>query len=82
MDISIEMIDHQRMISSLFSQSTIEGHPFRPYDDQWDGRGWSSSYQDRLDATWGDTRCHDDDLPSLTEGVASLFARVRATFGH
>jgi hypothetical protein len=70
------------MMSSLFSQSTIEGHAFRPYDDQWDGRGWSSSYQDRIDATWGDARYHDDDLPSLTESVAGLFARVRATFGR
>jgi hypothetical protein len=76
------------MLSHL-SQSTIEGHPFRPYEEQWNGRDWSiSSYQDRWDATWSGTR-YNDDLPSLTETVAfvtetvaGLLARVRAGFGR
>ncbi len=72
------------MLSSLFSQSTIQGHAFRPYDDQWDGRDWStSSYQDRFDATWRDTLYSgDDDLPSLKESVAGLFARFLKTFSR
>jgi len=74
---------------SYLSQSTIEGQAFHPYEDQWNGRNWStSSHQDRWDATWSGTR-YNDDLPSLTETVAfltetagGLLARVRAGFGR
>ncbi len=76
------------MLSSL-SQSAIEGHAFRPYEEQWNGKDWStSSSQDRWDSTWNGTR-YNDDLPSLTETVAYitdtatvLLARVRASFGR
>jgi hypothetical protein len=67
--------------SSLFSQSTLEAHPFRPYDDQWHGKDWTDhSYQDSWDATWSEGRYNGDDLPSLMESVAGLLARVRSSF--